>query len=227
MLKRYPLLLLGALVEFLLFVSIENSYAQSSITQEAKSKAQQLFYDGFELLKNGRAGEAVSKFQAGLKLDPSNTQAKNYLKEAKQQATRSNRPEGNDIAAASDRGTTKRGNDSKPTYEDTVAWLQGVSGSSFIEDARCEFTHAYSEQKVRFSDLATSGLSAQFDSSIRRVIIVNCAKNGACVATGNSKTGSAFFWFKPKENTNEDRIIKALRHLAVLCGATERNENAF
>ncbi len=44
--------------------------------------AQQLFYEGFELLKGGQAKEAAAKFEQGLKKDPSNATALHYLGEA-------------------------------------------------------------------------------------------------------------------------------------------------
>lgn len=44
-----------------------------------------MFYDGFELLKSGKAQEAAAKFEAGLESDPKNASALYYLGEAYRQ----------------------------------------------------------------------------------------------------------------------------------------------
>lgn len=44
--------------------------------------AQKDFFEAFELLKDGKAKEAVAKFETGLKADPSNATARYYLGEA-------------------------------------------------------------------------------------------------------------------------------------------------
>jgi len=41
----------------------------------AQRNAQQLFFDGYELLKSNKAAEAVAKFEAGLKSEPNNAKA--------------------------------------------------------------------------------------------------------------------------------------------------------
>jgi formylglycine-generating enzyme required for sulfatase activity len=44
--------------------------------------ANQLFFEGFELLKDGKATEAIAKFEQGLKAEPNNAMARYYLGEA-------------------------------------------------------------------------------------------------------------------------------------------------
>jgi formylglycine-generating enzyme required for sulfatase activity len=53
-----------------------------AVTLASAQTANQLFFDGFELLKSGKAGEAAVKFEEGLKAEPNNAVARYYLGEA-------------------------------------------------------------------------------------------------------------------------------------------------
>lgn len=53
-----------------------------SSAEAQTGNAKQLFFDGFELLKYGKAKEAVAKFEDGLKAEPNNAVARYYLGEA-------------------------------------------------------------------------------------------------------------------------------------------------
>ena len=48
----------------------------------AQDNAQQLFFQGFDLLKAGKGREAAAKFEAGLKVEPGNALARHFLGEA-------------------------------------------------------------------------------------------------------------------------------------------------
>ena len=49
---------------------------------QAQGDAQKLFFDGFELLKAGKAKEAMARFEQGLTTEPNNAPARFYLGEA-------------------------------------------------------------------------------------------------------------------------------------------------
>src|SRR4051794_10057799 len=63
----------------LLVVSLATLLGASPLARAAEADAQQLFYDGYELLTRGKAEEAAARFEAGLKLEPTNAQAQFYL----------------------------------------------------------------------------------------------------------------------------------------------------
>jgi len=48
----------------------------------AQADAQQLFFEGFDLLKNGKVREAAATFEAGLRLEPDNALAHFHLAES-------------------------------------------------------------------------------------------------------------------------------------------------
>lgn len=116
----------------------------------------------------------------------------------------------------------------QPSYGDTVAWLQGVSASGFVEFKRCEFEHR--SQRVEFGKLSTSGIN--YDRFIRGSdvsrIVANCAKGGACVPRENDGSEIYFaFHYRDAASTDGGRVIAAVRHLIVLCGGTVVPDKLF
>lgn len=111
----------------------------------------------------------------------------------------------------------------QPSYDDTVAWLQGVSASGFVEFKRCEFEHL--GQRVEFGKLSSSGVM-RHGYSVDNRVVSNCAKGGACVRVANGASSTAFI-FEKRDNMDDSRVITALRHLVLLCGAVAVPDKLF
>ena len=114
----------------------------------------------------------------------------------------------------------------QPSYGDTVAWLQGVSASAFVEFKRCEFEHL--SQRVEFGKLSTAGvLYNRYISSTVSQIVANCAKGGACVPSANNGSEIYFAFQYRDTSVTRDRVISAVRHLVVLCGGSVVSDKLF
>src|SRR4051794_14073525 len=74
---RVSLLAVAALI-----VTVASAWPQPANAQAAPSPAQQIFFDAFELLRQGAHDKAEAKFREGLALDPDNARARLLLGDA-------------------------------------------------------------------------------------------------------------------------------------------------
>lgn len=121
---------------------------------------------------------------------------------------------------------------SGPTYEETVAWLQGAARVPFMELSRCRFSHKkFSDgpQEAHFGSLLTTS-QVEERTMFAITVRVNCAVN-ACVTQasydGKDRSNESSFLFYANHELAGERVMNALRRLAILCGAKEVRTNTF
>jgi hypothetical protein len=107
-----------------------------------------------------------------------------------------------------------------PTYEETIAFIEGNVTHPFVEHSRCEFIY---NDNFRFSIKALNSTPRVTDWSV----VYRCAQAKQCIDPRNSSKLATEITIDVRDMKSANKVAQAMSHLIELCGGVKIKENLF